>query len=385
MNFEADGHIFGNFHAYYSFNPVHERLRFMDVQTTNALKRALLVKESTEDAADETFTIIDIGCNEGDLTIGLYNALTGQETLAPAVPVDDVVSFDLANICTLNERVQKNKWQVEYVIEDHGKTNHRRRYVCGLQINNKVMGHGEGVSKKVAKAKAAEMALRSLDDKNQVQREREEESSNTNGVLGQLPVAEEEPVMRKKLMVLGVDLDEALIERAANKPVQLDEGDVVQFRRVDVMTSKFSKEIAPFLELAERAAAKRKFDFVTCFSVTMWIHLNNGDDGLWKFLETVSVMTEHLIIEPQTWKCYRNARKRLNRRHVEVPQCFNEIKVPASPCLESFMPREDGQVAQNSASDDSIFPVLSRANRAYVYLAGLNSSSLRCAGQSLDG
>uniref|UniRef100_A0AAV1T6S1 RNA methyltransferase n=1 Tax=Peronospora matthiolae TaxID=2874970 RepID=A0AAV1T6S1_9STRA len=333
MNFEADGHIFGNFHAYYSFNPVHERLRFMDVPTTTALRRALLIKESTEDAADETSTIIDIGCNEGDLTIGLYNALTGRETLAPpaSVPVDDAVSFDLANICTLNERVQKNKWQVEYAIEDHSETDHRRRYVCELQINDKVMGHGEGVSKKVAKAKAAEMALRSLDDKNQVQKEREEEESsgNSNGVLGQLPVTEDEPVMRKKLMVLGVDPDEALIERAANKPVQLDEGDVVQFRRVDVMTSKFSKEIAPFLELAERAAAKRKFDLVTCFSVTMWIHLNNGDDGLWKFLETVSDMTEHLLIEPQTWKCYRNARKRLNRRHVEVPQSFNEIKVRA--------------------------------------------------------
>jgi hypothetical protein len=37
----------------------------------------------------------------------------------------------------------------------------------------------------------------------------------------------------------------------------------------------------------------------------MWIHLNHGDDGLWAFLEQVSSMTDHLIVEPQPWKCYR--------------------------------------------------------------------------------
>ncbi|CAI5711747.1 unnamed protein product [Hyaloperonospora brassicae] len=333
MAFKADGHIFGNFHAYYSFNPVHERLRFMDAQTADALRRELLMKESSgANAADETLTVIDIGCNEGDLTIGLYNALTGREAPASAGHMDDVTDFDLAHICTLNERVQKNKWHVEYLIEDQSETNHRRHYVCELQINNKVMGHGEGVSKKVAKAKAAEMALTALDDKNQIQEQREEKSTDTNSGLDQCPVAtenEEMAMRKKKLMVLGVDLDEALIARAAKKPVQVADGDVVQFRRVDVMMSAFRKEIAPFLELAKRTTGKREFDFVTCFSVTMWIHLNHGDDGLWKFLETVSNMTEHLIIEPQTWKCYRNARKRLNRRHIEVPQSFNEIKVRA--------------------------------------------------------
>ncbi|KAH7479004.1 hypothetical protein KRP22_010945 [Phytophthora ramorum] len=319
---DAEGHVLGNFHAYYSFNPVHERLRFMDVQTANALRRALLVRKS----AEETSTVVDIGCNEGDLTIGLYDALNGRARLADAKQIDDVASFDLMNISTLNERMQKDKKQVEYVIQDKGETSHRRRYVVELLVDGKAMGHGEGVSKKVAKAKAAEVALQVLDGSDS-QKTQEKESKDEKVVPEQLPLTEQELATRKSLMVLGVDIDKVLIERATKKSVQLTVDDQVQFRHVDVMTSKFNEDIAPFLELAKRSTAERKFDLVTCFSVTMWIHLNNGDEGLWTFLETVSDMTEHLIIEPQTWKCYRNAQKRLNRMHVEVPQSFREIKV----------------------------------------------------------
>ncbi|KAE8910934.1 hypothetical protein PF005_g1699 [Phytophthora fragariae] len=325
MASDAEGHVLGNFHAYYSFNPVHERLRFMDVQTANALRRALLVRKSTGEA-HETSTVIDIGCNEGDLTIGLYDALDGRATLADANQIDDVANFDLTNISTLNERMQKEKRQVEYVIQDEGETSHRRRYVCELLIDGKTMGHGEGVSKKVAKAKAAEVALKALDGTDHKEKKQETEAVE-KVVPEQLPLTGAELSARKPLMVLGVDIDEVLIERASKKLVQLTAGDAVQFRHVNVMTSKFGKEITPFLELAKRSTAERKFDLITCFSVTMWIHLNNGDDGLWKFLETVSDLTEHLIIEPQTWKCYRNAQTRLKRMRVEVPQSFREIKV----------------------------------------------------------
>ncbi|KAK1948339.1 Pre-miRNA 5'-monophosphate methyltransferase [Phytophthora citrophthora] len=325
MASDAEGHVLGNFHAYYSFNPVLERLRFMDVQTANALRRALLVKKS--DKNEEASTVLDVGCNEGDLTIGLYDALNGRAALIDANQIDDVANFNLANISTLNECMQKAKKQVEFLIQDEGESSHRRRYVCELKIDGKTTGHGEGVSKKVAKAKAAEVALRVLDGEDDQTQEQKKSSDDEKIVPEQLPLTEEELATRKLLMVLGVDIDEVLIGRAAKKPVQLSEGDAVHFCHVDVMTSKFSKEIVPFVEQAKRLATERKFDLITCFSVTMWIHLNNGDDGLWKFLETVSDMTEHLVIEPQTWKCYRNAQKRLTRMRVEVPQSFREIKV----------------------------------------------------------
>ncbi|RLN06377.1 hypothetical protein BBJ28_00009992 [Nothophytophthora sp. Chile5] len=282
---DAEGHVLGNFHAYYSFNPVHERLRFMDEQTSNALRRALLVRNASKEAAE-----------------------------AGATTTDDVANFDLENISTLNERMQKKKKQVEYVIRDDGDTNHRRRFVCELEIDGQRLGHGEGVSKKVAKAKAAEVALRALDSADKTETSSScsdtEQQSRTDEAtkLAQLPLFEEELANRKPLMVLGVDIDDVLVARATKKPVQLTAGDAVQFIHSDVTARAFHKEIFPFLELSKRPTTERKFDLVTCFSVTMWIHLNHGDDGLWKFLETVSDMVEHLIIEPQTWKCYRYVR-----------------------------------------------------------------------------
>jgi len=64
---DAEGHVLGNFHAYYSFNPVHERLRFMDARTSRALREALLFRKAEGDAS--AATVVDIGCNEGELLL----------------------------------------------------------------------------------------------------------------------------------------------------------------------------------------------------------------------------------------------------------------------------------------------------------------------------
>lgn len=64
---DAEGHVLGNFHAYYSFNPVHERLRFMDARTSRALREALLLPREEGDAS--AATVVDIGCNEGKLVL----------------------------------------------------------------------------------------------------------------------------------------------------------------------------------------------------------------------------------------------------------------------------------------------------------------------------
>ena len=63
---EAEGHVHGNFHAYYRFNPAGERLRFMDAPTSAALKHAILrIKKDTEENERNVATVMDVGCNEG--------------------------------------------------------------------------------------------------------------------------------------------------------------------------------------------------------------------------------------------------------------------------------------------------------------------------------
>lgn len=55
------------------------------------------------------------------------------------------------------------------------------------------------------------------------------------------------------------------------------------------------------------------FDIGFCMSVTMWIHLNHGDQGLWEFLAHLSSLCRYLLVEPQPWKCYRAAARRLRK------------------------------------------------------------------------
>lgn len=71
---DVDGHVLGNFHAYYSFNPVHERLRFMDTRTCAALRKALLSWEdqSSSEDAPAAATVLDVGCNEGLISVMHY-------------------------------------------------------------------------------------------------------------------------------------------------------------------------------------------------------------------------------------------------------------------------------------------------------------------------
>jgi hypothetical protein len=64
---------------------------------------------------------------------------------------------------------------------------------------------------------------------------------------------------------------------------------------------------------------EKKCALVTCFSITMWIHLNHGDAGLFQFLEYLVQWTDHLIMEPQPWKCYRAATRRLQRLGHPIP------------------------------------------------------------------
>ncbi|PKA56114.1 putative RNA methyltransferase [Apostasia shenzhenica] len=77
-----------------------------------------------------------------------------------------------------------------------------------------------------------------------------------------------------------------------------------------------------------------KYDTVLCLSVTKWIHLNWGDDGvltlfakIWRLLKPGGV----LLLEPQPWSSYRRKRQvsetaRSNFNDIQIHPClFREI------------------------------------------------------------
>ncbi|KAG7394549.1 hypothetical protein PHYBOEH_005041 [Phytophthora boehmeriae] len=66
----------------------------------------------------------------------------------------------------------------------------------------------------------------------------------------------------------------------------------VIFKREDVVTD---------------AHAGKDYDFITCFSVTKWIHLFHGDEGIKKVFTKIYELLApggRLILEPQPWKSY---------------------------------------------------------------------------------
>ena len=58
---------------------------------------------------------------------------------------------------------------------------------------------------------------------------------------------------------------------------------------------------------------KTRFDLICVFSVTMWIHLNHGDKGLRTFINMLCRQTRFLLLEPQPWKCYQTAARRMRK------------------------------------------------------------------------
>ena len=69
----------------------------------------------------------------------------------------------------------------------------------------------------------------------------------------------------------------------------------------------------------------KKFTLTTSFSVTLWIHLHHGDDGLKDFLKYICKNTEYLLIEPQPFKCYKTAVRRMKRANCDGFPQFEKL------------------------------------------------------------
>lgn len=128
--------------------------------------------------------------------------------------------------------------------------------------------------------------------------------------------------------VVGVDTDMKLVKRARNtvrdavltsqKKKTLDIAD-----SGDKDSLKDNDNVFPYNVTfrcedickadARTAAEKGKYDVVLCLSVTKWIHITHGDDGIKRFFATVRDCLKKkgcMVLEPQLSKSYKMARKR---------------------------------------------------------------------------
>ena len=202
---ESIGHQFGNFHSYYRFHPVTERTQYFTTGMFSTIWEA--------DGKPPCFTMLDVGCNEGDLTI--------------------------------------------------------------------------------------EMALLATKD---------------------LP-------KHVSVKVLGLDLDSELISRASIKldamrhSSSLPSNCTIEFNTCNLtLPASYSEDgvVQTFLQSCGDTSSciqSNTFSFITLFSVTMWVHLQVGDDQFKSFLHNICNLTSSsILIEPQPWKCYRAAARRCRKQ-----------------------------------------------------------------------
>lgn len=115
----------------------------------------------------------------------------------------------------------------------------------------------------------------------------------------------------------AIDIDPILISRAQ----EIYKHKAISFKCLDIMEMNETNIISDYLT----SKCIKKFKVSFCFSITMWIHLNHGDDGLKKFLRYIAGISEVLVIEPQPWKCYKTAVKRMKQQNFLFPQ-FSKLK-----------------------------------------------------------
>ncbi|XP_054006308.1 probable RNA methyltransferase CG11342 [Hylaeus anthracinus] len=128
----------------------------------------------------------------------------------------------------------------------------------------------------------------------------------------------------REISLLGVDLDPILIERARERNPRTDR---IIFECLDFVAEDCDQTLEGYLGRFQ----KSRFDVVFCFSVTMWIHLNHGDKGLAEFLKKACSLAEMIVIEPQLWKCYRNASRRLRRSNGEDFPLLKTLELTGDP------------------------------------------------------
>ena len=116
-------------------------------------------------------------------------------------------------------------------------------------------------------------------------------------------------------LVEGIDIDGELILAAESRRRRTLEG-LAAMRPVLSRTwnrwDTYFRESVRFLQTdILEYRPEREYATVMCLSVSKWVHLNHGDEGLLRLFDALHASTEtsgFLVLEFQRWQSYRNSR-----------------------------------------------------------------------------
>ena len=147
----------------------------------------------------------------------------------------------------------------------------------------------------------------------------------------------------EEVKILGVDIDSLLIDRAKENNTVKDN---ISFLALDLMSD--SEEVMDSLRTFLDGLNKTRFDLICVFSVTMWIHLNHGDKGLRTFINLLCSQTRFLLLEPQPWKCYQTAARRMRKLGKPEFEKMKDLEIRGPGVEQGIleMCKEEGMVVE---------------------------------------
>ena len=147
----------------------------------------------------------------------------------------------------------------------------------------------------------------------------------------------------EEVKILGVDIDSLLIDRAKENNTVKDD---ISFLALDLMSD--SEDVMKILRTFLDGLNKTRFDLICVFSVTMWIHLNHGDKGLRTFINLLCRQTRFLLLEPQPWKCYQTAARRMRKLGKPEFEKMKDLEIRGPGVEQGIleMCKEEGMVVE---------------------------------------
>jgi len=143
--------------------------------------------------------------------------------------------------------------------------------------------------------------------------------------------------------VVGVDIDEGLVEAARLAATEVKRGNRMEFRAEDFLSSPLRRP--PSME-------PERFDVILCLSVTKWVHFTKGDRGIRNlFKRCVKRLRPGglFVLEPQDWLSYKKKRHltqeiRQNVASIELrPEAFGDYLSSLGLVLESTIEPPEGK------------------------------------------
>ena len=247
--------VYGNFHNYYAFNAVSERLQFI----THDFIQHVLHRTSP-------------------LTL-----------LAPAPPTtsDNVPPHSLLPLCSC----PSSDWSLPLIFPrpERADTADRAVYVCDLGCNE-----GDLTFELVSRLAAASVDRRPV----------VAVGVDIDGELIRRA--------RHKCTLPGIH---DFLRPRAGQPVEQAAATYLSFYQANLICSSTFTSLHS-LHPPTRPTISillPPFHLVTCFSLLMWLHLCYGSTALCHFLSSLCPLASHLLIELQGWRHYRSAIERRRR------------------------------------------------------------------------